>query len=429
MRRRILGACMLVAALAVLLFGLPLAYSVIQLEESYEEDRLENTLLRVSAQAAAQAGNEAGMVAVVEKADGRIRFALYDLQGRRLGGTGPPVAGPSVAEALQGVEAEHSGRQIVMAGPVRDGDRVAAVLRASMPQRATAEATPVWAGMAVLAVLAAGASFPVAGRLAKGLAQPLIQLEKAAEELGDGNFAVRRTACGVVEIDRASAALNRTAGRLDDVLARERAFTAVASHQLRTPLTDLRLGLEDALSAPDEELRRSVRAAIVGADRLSDTIDDVLALARGSTTATALSARSVLADVRFRWQAQLATAGRRLEIVDEDPPPAMASAAAVRQILDVLVANASLHGTGTVTVTARAAAGAVAIDVADEGHTDQPLVPEASAPLDAPRRLGLSIAASLAASQNGRLVHARTAPRTKLTLLLPAAEPSTGTQQ
>jgi hypothetical protein len=49
------------------------------------------------------------------------------------------------------------------------------------------------------------------------------------------------------------------------------------------------------------------------------------------------------------------------------------------------------------------------------------LVPDAAAPLDAPRRLGLSIAASLAAAQNGRLVHARTDPTTRLTVLLPAA--------
>jgi signal transduction histidine kinase len=225
----------------------------------------------------------------------------------------------------------------------------------------------------------------------------------------------------VEEIDRAGAALNRTAARLDDILARERAFTAVASHQLRTPLTDLRLGLEHALSGPDDELRAAAREAMSGADRLAATIDDVLTLARGATTAAPLPVGPLLSDLRLRWGVQLESAGRALRIEDREPPVALASAAAVRQILDVLMDNALLHGRGTVTVTARAAAGAVAIDVTDEGHAEGPLVPDAAAPLDAPRRLGLSIAASLAAAQNGRLVHARTDPNTRLTVLLPAA--------
>lgn len=414
---------MSVAALAVLLFGLPLAYSVIQLEGSYQEDRLENTILRVAASVSAQEGNQADMVTAVARADGDTAIALYAPEGTKLAGTGPAAAGGGQSQAIDGVEISRHAGQIVMLTPVRDGDRIVALLRASTRQHAVADAAPVWAGMAILALLAAGASFPVAGRLARRLARPLTQLEKAAEELGDGNFAVRQVACGVAEIDRAGAALNRTAGRLDDVLARERAFTAVASHQLRTPLTDLRLGLEDALGACDDELRQSVREAIAGADRLSDTIDDVLTLARGSATAGVLPARSILADVRLRWEGRLTAAGRGLQIVEEDPPAALASAPAVRQILDVLLDNALLHGKGTVTVTARAVASAVAIDVADEGRTERPLVPDATAPLDAPRRLGLSIAASLAAGQNGRLLHARTAPRTKLTLLLPATEP------
>jgi LytS/YehU family sensor histidine kinase len=129
----------------------------------------------------------------------------------------------------------------------------------------------------------------------------------------------------------------------------------------------------------------------------------------------------ILDDLHRRWVGPLRAAGRTLTVVDEDSGPALASAPAVRQILDVLVDNALTHGAGAVTVTARSSAGAVAIDVTDQGHTERPLIPDQAPPPDAPRRLGLSTAASLAAAQNGRLVHARTEPTTRLTVLLPGA--------
>src|SRR5262249_53541893 len=157
-------------------------------------------------------------------------------------------------------------------------------------------------------------------------------------------------------------ALNHTTGQLEQLIERERATSATASHQLRTPLTALRLELESALDGDRSTLRAAAVDALVSADQLSATIDDVLALARTPYDSSCAEVADLLDDVHERWHGILAAAGRRLHVNSEDHFTAAASSAAVRQILDVLVDNAYRHGHGTVTVCARDAGAAVALD-------------------------------------------------------------------
>lgn len=424
MRRRILGVAVLAVVLAVLLFGVPLAIAAARLFTDEERSELERVALRSAAVVPADFGRAADPIEL-PRVERSVRVAVYDADGARVAGEGPAHGGATVGAALRGRFADgRSADEIVVVVPVTSSEQVVAVVRAASPRREVrGRVWGAWAAMAGLALLAGVCASLFAAVQSRRLTRPLVRLESVAEDLGAGVFSSRAEPSGVGEIDRTGRALNLTAQRLDDMLARERAFSARASHQLRTPLTRLRLVLDNALQS-DGDLRAAAEEAIVSADQLSRTVDDVLALSRGvPDDGVPLDLASLLAELRTRWHGPLAAAGRPLTVVEQPHPSTIASAPAVRQILDVLVDNAFRHGQGRVTVTARDGGGALAVDVADEGvlPSGRTLLPTSDgsyAPSGGGHRLGLSMASSLAHGVGGRLLHAHTEEHTRLTLLL-----------
>jgi len=278
--------------------------------------------------------------------------------------------------------------------------------------------------MLALGAVAIGATWLVARRQARRLSAPLESLAGAAQRLGEGDFSVRTTASGIPEIDAAGSALDVTADRLDDLVGRERAFSSTASHQLRTPLTGLRLTLETALDAPDAAQRASVVHALESADRLERTIDDLLSLARHTPVDRAvLPLPALVQDWTSAWAPVLAGVDRRLRVqVAPWLPAGRASEAAVRQVVDVLLGNAVVHGAGTVALVVRDAGATVAIDVSDEGEgpPEGAEVFRSRAATPPGHGIGLSLARALAEAEGGRLVLSHSRPPT-FSLLLPAA--------
>lgn len=424
MRRRIQVVGALVAALAIGLFGVPLAVAVAVLYHSTERGELE----RLADTTAARVGPDllAGRdPAELPASEEDTRIGVYGLDGRKLQGTGPDAADDPVRRAAIGTVADGRGSsELVVAVPVASGERIVAVVRAASPIAQLYLRTGLtWLGMSGLAGVAFAAAALLARRLASRLAGPLERLAQAAQALGDGDFTVRPQPSGIAEIDAAAGALTRTAGRLGDLVDRERAFSADASHQLRTPLTGLRLRLETGLDG-EADLRPAVASALETADRLDRTIDELLALARDAPGARVpADLPALLADLEATWHGPLAAAGRPLHVsAPADLPRTSSSAAATRQILDVLLANADRHGAGTVTVRARESDSAVAVDVGDDG-------PGVTVPADEIFRrrgpaatghgIGLALARALAEAEGGRLLLARAAPHPVFTLLLP----------
>ena len=80
--------------------------------------------------------------------------------------------------------------------------------------------------------------------LAGSIARPVEKLRAAAGRLGRGDLDARVEPEGPREIDELGRSFNRMAGELSSNLAAQRDFVANASHQLRTPLTGIKLRLE-----------------------------------------------------------------------------------------------------------------------------------------------------------------------------------------
>jgi signal transduction histidine kinase len=420
-RRRILTVALSAVVLAVALLGVPLAIAIERNAVTEERGELERAALQAAVTVSPT--YRTGDPVELPEAPAGIDVGLYTVDGIRVVGAGPVRLEPDAATASHGTVADGgTDRELTEALPVSVDERVIGIVRASST-RSAVRTTVVkdllaLGGLALLALVGAGAlAFVQSRRLTK----PMRALALAATDLGAGDFSVRSPPSGVSEIDQTADALAVTARRLSEQMARERSFAAQASHQLRTPLTRLRLELEAGLTAGGTALAPAVLEALVTADHLSRTIDDVLALTRERPDVFSdFDVAQLLTECVTQWQGIFATADRPLRLVVEDPPAAWASRVAVRQVLQVLIDNAYRHGEGTVTLIARESGDAVAIDVADRG-TERFTWPEADATSG---RIGLQMARALAASLNGRLLLAHDPTGTRFTLLLPAASRS-----
>jgi signal transduction histidine kinase len=191
------------------------------------------------------------------------------------------------------------------------------------------------------------------------------------------------------------------------LFAREQAFTADASHQLRSPLTGLRLTLEAELAHPRPDQREAITLALGDVDRLETTIEDLLALARDTAASrTPVDLAGILASLERRWRAGFVRAGRRLTVDSgtEATSPTV-SGAALSHVLDVLLDNAQRHGAGDVHVGVRQLPAAVTLTVTDHGPgiVDCAAVFERRHSPGGGTGIGLALARRLTEAEGGRL--------------------------
>jgi signal transduction histidine kinase len=408
-RRRIVLTTVAVAVIAMVLLVVPLAVSVSTL---YNNETVQG-LLSDAARAAAvvpAAPLEPGDPVEFPATSDSASIAVYAPSGTRIAGSGPPGADQVTLGALRGsVTTASNNGLIAVAIPVGAQEQLVGAVRAAVPQSAVdARVHGTWLVMAGLGAAAVVIAALLALWQARRLSRPLDALASAATKLGDGDFSVQVPRSNIREIDTVAAAMNATSQRLTGVLQRERAFSADASHQLRTPLTALRVHLEGALASPAADHRDEIASALQEIDRLEESVATLLNLARDiPADRRPLDVAALLEESSVRWRRRLSGSGRtlRLEAPDELPRIAV-SEPALRQIIEVLVDNAIAHGGGAVGVSARRLQGGVAIDVSDEGAgiaVDARSIFDRRSSGSGGTGIGLALARSLAEAEEGRL--------------------------
>ncbi|UUU34053.1 HAMP domain-containing histidine kinase [Streptomyces sp. CA-210063] len=206
------------------------------------------------------------------------------------------------------------------------------------------------AGLTVLTGVAA-----VAFAFARWTGRPIRQLEEATHRLAEGGTATSVVVTsGPPEVRSLAAAFNRTAARLEHLLASQRAFAGEASHQLKTPLAALRLRLENLEPDIARRARPSLDAAVTETDRLARMVEGLLAMAR-LEEAAAIPAQvdlgAICAERHRTWGPLFEREGVSLVLFAGSVGPVMALPGAVEQILDNLLSNALRASPAHSTVT------------------------------------------------------------------------------
>jgi signal transduction histidine kinase len=260
-----------------------------------------------------------------------------------------PAPHPGVADALEGRQGTGSlvddGRSWTYAAvPVSSGGHVAGAVVFARPSEETDERIQaVWLLLGGLAVVVLGVTAVVGWRMARWLSAPLTVLTDTAAEVGSGRLDVRvPDNTGPAELRVLAAQFNDMVERLDALIGAQKRFVADASHQLRTPLTALRLRIENLESAGVDP--GGVEAALEEADRLGRLLDGLLALSRAEGVRAQPERVDVAAVVRERcdaWSAFGEEQGVALRPAPSDGRDldALAIPGHLEQILDNLIAN------------------------------------------------------------------------------------------
>ena len=225
----------------------------------------------------------------------------------------------------------------------------------------------VLSGLVLLVVTAVGVV------LARSVSRPVRRMQGAAHRMALGDLTVRvPTDEGPPELRDLATTFNLMAERLSQLVDSQRRFVADASHQLRTPLTALRLRLETLSPRVAAEDRPRLEAAVNETARLGRLVQSLLVLARLDAAPHEVTDIDVAAIVTERTETWVTCAGDHdVQLTSASPPGLTARAVpgALEQILDNLISNAldAAPAGSTVTIQVARAHEGVDIHVIDQG--------------------------------------------------------------
>jgi len=225
-------------------------------------------------------------------------------------------------------------------------------------QRTPADEIPwraaTWALIVIAVLLAAAFAF------ARYLARPLRELSAAVERVGRGETPLPLPESGPSEFAAVNHGFNAMIGNLRQIERDRAVLLAGVSHDLRTPLARLRLGIE--MSARDEATRAGMVADIEEMDRI---IGQFLDFARDDSQ-TALEQKD-LNGIVGACVDRYANAGYDVRLSPSELPRMPLRATALSRLTSNLIDNALAYGAPPVDVSTTRNGDHVTLDVADRG--------------------------------------------------------------
>ena len=323
------------------------------------------------------------------------RVVVTDIAGTTVVDTaseaGRPFASrPEIVTALSGGRfsgtrySETLGSDLYIAAvPVASGPDVLGAVRLTvLNDDVEARVRKMWATLGIVVLIALIATGIVALAVGRSITRPIADLRHAAARIARGDLSARASIEDAPpEIEDLAETFNQMAGRLEGLVASQRAFVADASHQMRTPLTALRLRLENLEARADDDEAEDIGEIVFEVERLSGMVDQLLELSRaGEAQAVEVDVADVVRRRIGLWHAVADGRGIVLDAVGVDASPCYGKVVpgGLEQVLDNLLDNAIRYSPdgGRVTVTVARDGGFCSVTVSDSG----PGVPEEDLP-------------------------------------------------
>jgi signal transduction histidine kinase len=380
--RRLLLSYLSITLLILLLLEIPLAIFYGQ----REKDRLSSGLAGDAAilstyfEDALEGNSQLDPTAAEEYSTRtRARVVLVDQAGISLFDTSAGAPGsrldaprrdfstrPEIAKALTGTRVVTTRPSetlntdlFLVATPIASSGEVLGVLRLSLDsQEVAARVHRLWMALATIGVVALGLVAAVGSFLSREISRPLRELNESVQQFAAGDYSVpQRSPSSVSEVVALSDSFDSMAKQLAELIALQREFVADASHQMRTPLTSLRLRLENLQARVAEGEEPEVAALIGEVDRLGVLVGDLLRSAQAVESAE--RTRADLGEIGCSrvetWQAYAESAGVELLAAGATSGAVVTVVpGALEQVVDNLIDNA---------ITASPKGAAVVVDI------------------------------------------------------------------
>jgi signal transduction histidine kinase len=302
----------------------------------------------------------------------RVPLALDDARGQRVAASVSYLRRQALDPGVMGFQVRLAdGRTLWVLRPLAAAPRQG-MRRDGGPQPPPAQQSPwpaSWRGLGlvvllgVLFVAVAAGAWPAVRRLTRRLQA----LKKGVEQFGAGKLDHRVEVSGRDEVAALATSFNFAAERIETLVRSHQSLLANASHELRSPLTRMKMAvamLDDATPERRRQLKREIDTNVAELDGL---VEEVLLASRLDATET------VLAQDRVDLLAIVAEEAARVDAQSEGHPVfVQGDERLLRRAVRNLLENARRYGGGDVLVRVGSAGGVASVQVCDRG----PGVPE-----------------------------------------------------